>query len=131
MCLYHAVVSCSEGEIRLVGGAFESEGRVEICLDEQFGTVCDDLWDNSDATVVCRQLGWADGLAAIALPRAFFGQGTNRIHMDDVDCNGTELALVDCPHLRDPTFCFHFEDAAVLCQCKQPSIIIEDERVTN
>lgn len=48
---------CTEGSLRLSDGRTPSEGRVEICIDNEWGTICDDSWGTPDATVVCLQLG--------------------------------------------------------------------------
>ena len=53
---------CVGGEdelnVRLLGGVGPFEGRIEYCSNGQWGTICDNSWDNRDAAVVCRQLGY-------------------------------------------------------------------------
>jgi len=50
---------CTDGQLRLAGGNIENEGRVEICISNRWGTVCDNSWGNTDAAVVCQQLGYS------------------------------------------------------------------------
>ena len=53
---------CYDGEVRLVDGRYPHEGRVEVCLNETWGKICDHIsiygWDRTEAEVVCKQLGY-------------------------------------------------------------------------
>ena len=99
-----------------MGGTTPREGRVEICLDSVWGTVCDDLWGEPDAQVVCRQLGYTTtGNTYISgastscrccsgvqyYRNAYFGQGTGPIYLDNVNCVGNESNLLNCTHVTN------------------------------
>ena len=53
------IAPCKTGQLRLAGGNIPNEGRVEMCLENVWGTVCTGSWGRADAAVVCRQLGYS------------------------------------------------------------------------
>ena len=52
--------SSNQGDIQLVGGRNEYEGRVEVCHNGEWKTVCDRGWGREEAEVVCRKLGYSN-----------------------------------------------------------------------
>uniref|UniRef100_A0A8D0Z2Y8 SRCR domain-containing protein n=1 Tax=Sus scrofa TaxID=9823 RepID=A0A8D0Z2Y8_PIG len=99
---------------RLVDGTGRCSGRVEVLVQGTWGTVCDDLWDLAEATVVCRQLQC--GQAVAAPTGAHFGAGSGKIVLDDVQCVGSESHLGQCmPRGGAGHNCGHLEDASVIC----------------
>ena len=79
-----------------------------------WGTVCDSGWDNLDAKVVCRQLGFSD-VGAIATVKANFGQGSGSILIDNAVCTGSETSLDQCKLRMGHHHCTHASDAGVIC----------------
>ena len=88
---------------------------MEVNYNGEWGTVCDDGWDDTDAGVVCRQLGF--GSSGMAIGSAGFGQGSGSIWLDSVTCTGNESTLAECGHLgiNLASMCNHNEDAGVRC----------------
>ncbi|KAJ8027024.1 Neurotrypsin [Holothuria leucospilota] len=97
--------------IRLADGD-ERQGRVEVYLNGEWGTICDDRWDTLDGDVVCRQLGFL--YAEEVMDGAFYGEGLGHVLMDEVTCDGTERTLFECPYSRHHN-CIHSEDAGLVC----------------
>ena len=121
LSLYHNLILgadilvAREGEIRLVNGASANEGRVEVFLFGQWGTVCDYAWDHADATVVCHEVGY---LRAVEAPRsAAFGAGSGPSWYYSLDCTGTERNLTECNSYiyNFGSACSHSRDAGVVC----------------
>ncbi|XP_057700240.1 neurotrypsin [Corythoichthys intestinalis] len=107
--------------VRLMGGESPREGRVEIYLSGQWGTVCDDGWTDRDAEVVCRQMGYRGQAKARVM--AYFGEGTGPIHVDNVKCSGDERSISDCIKQATGTHnCRHSEDAGVICDYGEPQL---------
>ena len=101
--------------VRLVSGSSSREGRVEVYHQGSWGTVCDNNWDNRDARVVCRQLGFSV-LNAQAFLSARYGRGSGSILLDNIGCTGNETNLGQCTsrgwYIHH---CGHHEDASVRC----------------
>ncbi|XP_048011949.1 scavenger receptor cysteine-rich type 1 protein M130-like isoform X2 [Megalobrama amblycephala] len=106
---------CSEHvPLRLSGGEGRCSGRLEVYHNAVWGSVCDDLWDISDAQVVCRQLGC--GAALRADGNSVFGAGEGVVWLNRVECRGNEIHLWDCPlSLKNHTDCSNKDHAGLTC----------------
>ena len=83
---------CSDGEVRLSGDYRDGEGRVEICFNKEWGTICSNGWDDKDASVVCRQLGFYP----IGTRRSYSRRNYMAVFLDKVHCSGLENNLLYC-----------------------------------
>ena len=116
ICPPENTTNCASGDVRLVGRDRRYEGRVEVCLHDRWGRVCDDFWGSQDAVVVCNQLGFTSEGAAIATANAFNGAGEGFFILDDVNCEGNETELLNCQSRElSQHNCRNSEAAGVIC----------------
>ncbi|EPY75886.1 hypothetical protein CB1_001533018 [Camelus ferus] len=95
--------------VRIIGSS--NRGRAEVFYNGAWGTICDDGWDNSDATVFCRMMGYSSGRAISGV-----AAGSGTIWLDDVACRGSESTLWNCNKNNWGSHnCNHNEDAGVDC----------------
>ena len=100
--------------VRLANGPTKYEGRVEVHHNGEWGTVCDDGWDLNDAQIICKELKFGPGVAT--RHNAFYGEGSGKIWLDDLNCVGTEKSIRKCSHRGwGIENCSHSEDAGVRC----------------
>ena len=117
---------CTDGDVRLVGGYTDYEGRVEVCINGYWGHVCDKGWDTARALVVCKQLfggniskknynyhcsltSFCGGLVFLCIVSTYFAgaapffssvfrDGSGNIMLYNITCTGSPSRLVDCSY---------------------------------
>ncbi|KAL5011431.1 hypothetical protein ScPMuIL_009982 [Solemya velum] len=104
--------------LRLAGpGSTQSQGRVEVFYQNEWGTICNDQFGDDDASVACRMLGFNEG-GEVARTISFGpGDLSAPIWLDDLDCRGSELSLSECMSAGwGKGDCGHQEDVGVICK---------------
>ena len=118
--------------MRLSGGDIEQEGRVEVCVNGVWGSICDFGWDKTDAHIICKQLGYAElgklnvisycymhkfiMLEPMAYIGSTFGEAKGPVIYSDVQCEGWQNNLRDCKKLQyENVTCPHYTVAGVMC----------------
>ena len=101
-----------------------NEGFIEIKGSNGiWGGICDDSWDQLDADVVCRMLGYPSSVK-VYTQSSPFGHGTGSFVLADVGCVGTETSVFDCPHSGEGVHdCNSEEWAGVKCRNTGDSMI--------
>ena len=62
-----SLANCNDGELRLVGGNDSAVGRIEVCINKAWGTICNTRFGTNEAFVICQQLGFPTEGTTISL----------------------------------------------------------------
>ena len=94
-------------------------GRLEVCINNAWGTVCDDRFGNEDAAVACSQISGYSKQEASVVAHGSFGSGDGPIFLSDLNCVGDEMSLLDCRRQDNLPVglqsCSHNQDAFIEC----------------
>ena len=103
--------------MRLVGSKYFNEGRVEVLYNGEWGTVCDDNFDQVDADVICKYLGYPG--VETPYQQMDFGPGSGPVLMSNMQCSGTEHGPYQCTQdIIGSNTCGHDRDMGIRCQSK-------------
>jgi deleted-in-malignant-brain-tumors protein 1 len=101
--------------LRLVEGTSDYDGRLEVKINNVWGTICNDRFDEVDASVACYMLGFGRAGATISR-RENTHSMDSPIWLDELDCLGREESIMDCPHDGIGNHnCEHSEDVFINC----------------
>lgn len=113
---------CNTNEARLSSSTSDSnstEGRLEVCINNAWGTVCDDRFGSEDAAVACSQISGYSRQEASVVSRGSSASGDGPIFLSDLNCVGSEASLLDCRRQEHQPVglqnCGHSKDVAIKC----------------
>uniref|UniRef100_W5MP78 SRCR domain-containing protein n=1 Tax=Lepisosteus oculatus TaxID=7918 RepID=W5MP78_LEPOC len=123
---YAGLICFNHREPRIVGGEDPCSGRVEIQFGDEWGTLCDSGWDLQDASVVCRQLQCGEAVAIPGVAR--YGEGKGPVWDKQLDCQGNESIVFECPVSTEKTqSCSHRNYASVVCSGQESPRLVGGE----
>jgi len=113
----------TNGTLRLLGESSYRSGIVEVYIlsgnSSRWDTVCSHSgWDNRDAIVACKQLGFGDNATATS-DRNLSAINNTAEFLKDLECNGDESRLIYCNHKIENNHCN--ESAGLTCGGSLPS----------
>lgn len=110
LAFLHASVSVTPGE---------DYGGLQVWSKTSYGMVCSDGFDDIDATVACRDMGYGFG---VSLCCSAFGNVDFMLARTNVQCTGREASLADCTSDKGMGYCESGTYASVVCSDRAPSL---------
>ena len=113
--LYNDLSSVLQLHVMLIGES-PHKGRVEVIYNGRHGSICDIRFDENEAKVVCRMLGYTSGYSVCC---GRLGKGRGEIMIGSVSCTGVETSLLFCKHQGIGVYegdCNHDYDVGVICK---------------
>jgi hypothetical protein len=129
-------IICHDGDVRLVNGSGPHEGRVEVCFNETWGTICSYIhrwnWNTTQADIVCQQLGYSGAGMILLLLLSHclihimlidkstlgFGRGSLPVLVKHVYCRGHESNIGECIYYTTRlSDCLRYESDVIGVHC--------------
>ena len=133
----------------MVGGASETDGRLEVCFSKRWGTIDGDGWTQADTQVACKQLGHSTSSKALFhlfssninifsifshaegsySTETRFSTQSLPVHMTSVVCNSSSEGLIDCDYYEFPNSTTTSMDIHISCGSIEyvPAVDIESD----